>query len=362
MDRRSFLRNSASGGAAAAASGAGRAGLCAGQAHADDGHHLAARLAGVHDSAQYCADHITAMTDGQLTVELKAAGELVGAFESFDAVAAGQADMYHAVDYYFMGQHPALSFFSQVPFGMTFQEFNNWYYHAGGMELADEPVLDLRPEILPRRQHRPAVRRLVQQGDQRPRRFPGPQVPHARAGWPGAGQAGRQRAEPARLRVYQALSSGAIDGTEWIGPWADEKAGFQEIAKFYYTAGFHEPGPNLNLNMNLDVYDSLTPAQQASSSRTARASNSWTMSLFMANNAAALAASAVGRRAGARIPRFRLGCLRCRGRGGHAGAHGRRHLQASATTATWRRSRARPPGPAAPRASTPRQRNRVVGI
>jgi TRAP-type mannitol/chloroaromatic compound transport system substrate-binding protein len=42
--------------------------------------------------------------------------------------------------------------------------------------------------------------------------------------------------------VYQALSSGAIDGTEWIGPWADEKAGFQEITKIYYTAGFHEPG------------------------------------------------------------------------------------------------------------------------
>ena len=49
--------------------------------------------------------------------------------------------------------------------------------------------------------------------------------------------------------VYQALSSGAIDGTEWIGPWADEKAGFQEITKIYYTAGFHEPGAGLSLAM-----------------------------------------------------------------------------------------------------------------
>ena len=59
------------------------------------------------------------MSDGQLTVDLKAAGELVGAFEVFDAVTSGQADMYHAADYYFVGQHPGYAFFTAVPFGMT---------------------------------------------------------------------------------------------------------------------------------------------------------------------------------------------------------------------------------------------------
>ena len=88
--------------------------------------------------------------------------------------------------------------------------------------------------------------------------------------------------------VYQALASGAIDGTEWIGPWADEKAGFQEITKFYYTAGFHEPGPNLNLNLNLDVYESLSPANQVIIENVARSCNLWNMSQFMANNSAAL--------------------------------------------------------------------------
>ena len=42
--------------------------------------------------------------------------------------------------------------------------------------------------------------------------------------------------------LYQALSSGALDGLEWVGPFADERAGFQEVAKIYYTAGFQEPG------------------------------------------------------------------------------------------------------------------------
>ena len=65
------------------------------------------------------------MTDGHLTVVLKAASELVGAFEVFDAVTAGQADMYHDADY-FTGQHPGFQFFTSLPFGMTAQELNNW--------------------------------------------------------------------------------------------------------------------------------------------------------------------------------------------------------------------------------------------
>ena len=93
MDRRSFLKNSALGGTAAAAA------TLAAPAYAQGRRTLTLvttwgrGLAGVHDSAQRCADMITAATDGALTIDLKAAGELVGAFEVFDAVSSGQADM-----------------------------------------------------------------------------------------------------------------------------------------------------------------------------------------------------------------------------------------------------------------------------
>ncbi len=138
MDRRSFLKTSALGGSAAAAT------TLAAPAYAQGARTLTMvttwprGLAGVHDAAQRVADSITTMSDGQLTIDLKSAGELVGAFEVFDAVSAGQADMYHGADYYFVGQHPGYAFFTAVPFGMTAQELTNWYYHMGGMELHDE--------------------------------------------------------------------------------------------------------------------------------------------------------------------------------------------------------------------------------
>ena len=78
-----------------------------------------------------------AMTDGQLSFNKMPAGSLVGAFEVFDAVSSGQADVYHSAEYYFLNQHPAFAFFTAVPFGMTAQEMANWYYRRGGQELHD---------------------------------------------------------------------------------------------------------------------------------------------------------------------------------------------------------------------------------
>ncbi|MGD9864227.1 MAG: TRAP transporter substrate-binding protein [Pseudodonghicola sp.] len=288
MDRRSFLKTSALGGSAAAATALAAPAYAQGKRTLTLVTTWGRGLAGVHDSAQYCADMITAMSDGNLTVDVKAAGELVGAFEVFDAVSSGQADMYHAVDYYFLGQHPALSFFSNVPFGMTFQEFSNWYYHDGGQGLQDKVSEIFGLKTFAAGNTGPQSGGWFRKEINSPEDFQGLKFRMPGQGGLVLGKLGASVQNLPGSEVYQALSSGAIDGTEWIGPWADEKAGFQEITKIYYTAGFHESGPNLTLAMNRDVYDSLTAAQKQIVAQTAAASNIWTMSLFMANNASAL--------------------------------------------------------------------------
>jgi TRAP-type mannitol/chloroaromatic compound transport system substrate-binding protein len=245
-------------------------------------------LAGVHDAAQRCADTITAMTDGALTVDLKAAGELVGAFEVFDAVTSGQADMYHGADYYFTGQHPGYQFFTAVPFGMTSQEQANWYYQDGGKELHDElgQIFGLKSFL--------AGDTGAQAGGWFRKEITGPEDFNGlKFRMPGmGGQAlGKLGASVQNLpgaEVYQALASGAIDGTEWIGPWADEKAGFQEITKFYYTAGFHEPAATLSLATNREVFDSLSPAHQKVIEIASAEAHAWNLTQFLANNGSAL--------------------------------------------------------------------------
>ena len=289
MDRRSFLTKAALGGATAAA-----ASTLAAPMYAQGKRTLTLvttwgrGLAGVHDAAQRCADTITAMTDGALTIDLKAAGELVGAFECFDAVASGQADMYHGADYYWVGQHPAYAFFTSVPMGMTAQELANWYYHGGGMELHDElgQIFGMKGFL--------GGNTGAQAGGWFRKEITGPEDFNGlKFRMPGLGgkALGKLGASVQNLpgaEVYQALASGAIDGTEWIGPWADEKAGFQEITKFYYTAGFHEPGAGLTLGMNRGVFDSLTPSQQKIYEIAAGEAHQNNLAQFLSNNSAAL--------------------------------------------------------------------------
>ncbi|MGV6803760.1 MAG: TRAP transporter substrate-binding protein [Ruegeria sp.] len=288
MDRRKFLKTSALGGSAAAATALAAPAYAQGKRTLTMVTSWGRGLAGVFDSAQRCADSITAMSDGNLTVDIKAAGELVGAFEVFDAVSSGQADMYHAADYYFVGQHPGYAFFTAVPFGMTAQELVNWYYQDGGMELHDElgQIFGLKSFI--------AGNTGAQAGGwyskeiNSPEDFNGLKFRMPGLGGKALGKLGASVQNIPGSEVYQALSSGAIDGTEWIGPWADEKAGFQEITKIYYTAGFHEPGAALSLATNREVFESLTPAQQKIIEIAAAEAHQWNLSQFLANNGAAL--------------------------------------------------------------------------
>lgn len=285
MDRRTFLKSSAVGGAATA---------LAAPAIAMDSVKLVMvtswgrGLAGVFDAAQKVADNVNAMSDGSIEIEVKAAGELVGAFEVFDAVSAGQADMYHAADYYFINQHPAWAFFTGIPFGMTATELNNWYYHGGGMQRHHElgEIFNLKSFL--------AGNTGSQAGGWFRQEITGPEDFNGlKFRMPGLGgrvltEMGASVQNLPGSEVYQALANGAIDGTEWIGPWADEKAGFQEITKFYYTAGFHEPSAGLSLAVNLDKFNSLSSQHQAMIEVAAGHANVWNLSQYLYNNGAAL--------------------------------------------------------------------------
>ena len=193
------------------------------------------------------------MTDGQLTIEKKAAGELVGAFEVFDAVSSGQADVYHSAEYYFGGQHPGYYYMTSVPYGLTAEEF---YNHGGGHDLHSElKIFNMKSFIAGNTGMQPGgwYNKEINSADD----FNGLKFRMPGIGGQALALTGASVQVLPGGEIYQALASGAIDGAEWIGPFADEKMGFQEICKFYYTAGYHEPGSAL-----CDVYESLTATQK----------------------------------------------------------------------------------------------------
>ncbi len=288
MDRRSFLTKSAVGGAAVAATGLAAPAYAQGRRTLTMVTTWPRGLAGVWDSVERVVNNINTITEGQITVEPKAAGELVGAFEVFDAVSAGQADMYHGADYYFVGQHPAFAYFTAVPFGMTAPEIMTWYYGQDGMALHHElgEIFGLKSYIAGQTgaQGGGWYRNEIKSAED----FNGLKFRMPGLGGQALSKLGASVQNVPGGEIYQALSTGALDGTEWIGPWSDERLGLQEVCDHYYAAGFHEPGAALSVATNLEVFESLTPGQQKAIEVSCADAHQANYAQFIANNGPAL--------------------------------------------------------------------------
>jgi TRAP-type mannitol/chloroaromatic compound transport system substrate-binding protein len=234
------------------------------------------------------AENLRVMSRGRLDIRVYGAGELVGAFEVFDTVRQGTAEMGHGAAYYWRGKLPVAAMFATVPFGMMAQEMNGWLRYGGGMELwreAYEPF-----GLVPLAAGNSGVQM---------------------AGWfnkeinsledlqglkmriPGLGgevlkRAGGVPVSMAGSEIYTAMQTGVIDATEWVGPYNDLAMGLQDVARYYYYPGWHEPGPTLEAIVNKAAWDSLPEDLQRMVEVAAAAANEDLLSEFTARNASAL--------------------------------------------------------------------------
>ena len=243
---------------------------------------------GLGTGAQRFAQRISDMSDGRIQVTYYAANERVKAFDSFDEVASGNSQMYHAADYYWVKKHPAFGYFTSVPFGFTYTEINAWIRFGGGQELWDELTDKFGTKSFM------AGNTGVQMGGWFNKKIRGPNdFKGLKMRIPGLGGQviGKLGGSPISLpggQIYENLVSGAIDATEWVGPWNDEAMKFQEAAKYYYYPGMHEPGSMLACGCNKSWLTSLSKSDQMIIECAAATENDVMMAEYNAKNGAAL--------------------------------------------------------------------------
>lgn len=309
MDRRTLLMSTVVGAAVGVGAGAGVVRMAgAGQMAADAGpiERAAApsnvagavrltmvtswpkNLPGLGESAERVAQFARAMSGGALDIRVYAAGEVVGAFEVFDAVASGAADMYHAADYYWQGKSAAYPFFTSVPFGLSASEHMAWIDFGGGQALwnalaADFGVVPFQAANTTHQMGGWFKREIRSLDDFRglKMRIPGlgGEIVRALGGTAVAIPGGE---------IYGALQSGLIDATEWVGPWNDFFLGFYREAPLYYGPGFHEPGSALCVGVNRKVFERLSREHQEILKAACAQSNHVSIGEFTHQNAAYL--------------------------------------------------------------------------
>ena len=243
---------------------------------------------GLQASAERLAQRIGTATGGRLAIEVFPAGKLVRAFECFDAVGAGVADMYHSAEYYWEKKSPAFSFFAAVPFGFTAGELFAWVEYGGGQDLWDALAAEFNVKPLL------CCNTGTQMAGWSTREINGPTgLKGLRYRMPGMGGEVLRRLGAIVVNVpggeiAASFRSGAIEASEWVGPWLDMDLGLHKMASFYYFPGFHEPGTGMTLGINRLVWESLDGSDRRIVQDAAAAEYARSVAEFNANNAFAL--------------------------------------------------------------------------
>jgi len=243
---------------------------------------------GLGTGAQRAAKRIEDLSEGRIKVNYFAAKERVGAFDSFDEVASGNAQAYHAADYYWKGKHPGWAYFTSVPFGLTYTEMNAWIRFGGGQALWDKlgDSFGLKGLMCGNTgvQMGGWFRKEINSSDD---------LKGLKMRIPGLGGdvMAVLGASPISIpggQIYENLVSGAIDATEWVGPWNDRFMKFYEAAKFYYYPGMHEPGSMLAFGMNAKWWADLSNTDKLIIEAATSMENDVMMSEFNAKSGEAL--------------------------------------------------------------------------
>jgi TRAP-type mannitol/chloroaromatic compound transport system substrate-binding protein len=202
-------------------------------------------------------DRVRAMSNGALDIQVYHAGELVPAFEGFDAVRQGIVEMNGWVSYFGAGKVPAAQFFGAVPFGMSTQGQNAWFYIGDGIDLWNETYEPLGIVAMPVGATGVQMTgwfnkeiNSIEDMQGLKMRIPGL-----------AGRAYARVGVDVQLlpggEIFPALERGVIDAAEFVGPYQDRRLGLQNAAKFYHTTGWHEPATTGELIISKAAWDSL---------------------------------------------------------------------------------------------------------
>ena len=234
------------------------------------------------------ADLVEEMSNGQMTITVYGAEEQVPAFGVFDAVSSGSHQMGHSGGYFWKGKVPAAQFFTSVPFGLTADEINAWVNRGGGLELWREIYEPFNIYPIPAGNTGTQMFGWFNKEINSLEDVKGLKMRIPGIGGEVLKEAGGIPVTLPGGELFTALQTGVIDATEWVGPYNDLTFGFHQAAKYYYYPGWHEPGPMLELIINLDEWNSLPKHLQAIIETATKAVNQDMLDEYLAKNNQAL--------------------------------------------------------------------------
>jgi TRAP-type mannitol/chloroaromatic compound transport system substrate-binding protein len=212
--------------------------------------------------AELISKRVAAATGGKFQIQVFAAGEIVPGAGLLDAVKDNTVQLGHGPSYYWVGKDPSFSFDSGMPFGLNARQHTGWLYEGGGMPLLREFFKEYNVYNIPCGNtgaqmggwYRKEIKSVE---DLKGLKF--------RIGGIAGMVMSKLGVVPQQISpgdIYPALEKGTIDAAEFIGPYDDEKLGFNRVAKYYYYPAWWEGGAQQSIFVNLNEWAKLPKEYQ----------------------------------------------------------------------------------------------------
>ncbi len=242
----------------------------------------------IYGACEVFAKAVAEATDNKFQIQAFAAGEIVPGLQAADAVQNGTVEMCHTASYYYFGKDPTFAFGTAVPFGLNSRQQNAWQFFGGGIDLLNDFYKKFNIHAIPAGNtgcqmggwFRKEIKTVADLNG----------VKMRIGGFAGTVMAklGVVPQQIAGGDIYPALEKGTLDACEWVGPYDDEKLGFQKVAQYYYYPGWWEGGAMLHNFINIEKWNSLTPTYKSIVRTASEMANTWMQSKYDAGNPAAL--------------------------------------------------------------------------
>jgi TRAP-type mannitol/chloroaromatic compound transport system substrate-binding protein len=211
----------------------------------------------IYGASDLLAKYVSDATDGRFTIQPFAAGEIVGTFQALDAIGNGTVEMGHSASYYYVGKDPTFALATAAPFGLNARQQNAWMYHGGGIDMWNEFYAKHGVVGLPGGNTGTQMGGWFRKEIKTVEDMKGLKMRIAGIAGQVMAKMGVVPQQVAGGDIYPSLERGTIDAAEWVGPYDDEKLGFNKVAPFYYYPGWWEGGAMLHFYFNKAKYDEL---------------------------------------------------------------------------------------------------------